>query len=178
MAEKKGVEVTNNLTAVVGTNVATQVSSGGVSSDIIANALVRELSASSETLKHHTGANYGAYNRCTVKASTTDNTTTVIKSIAVPSGSSCHVRAFIGGKQNDESSGITATAVACVTNAAGTTAVEGTALYQIVEDDAGTNVTITANNTADTVEVNIVGVTAETWYWVGFIEWFLIAETT
>lgn len=107
---------------------------------------------------------------------TTDATVTAIATIAVPAGACVSVRSFIQGIQSTDEDHVTATAVGGAINAAGTTALDGTPLYQIVEGDAATNITITADNTTDTIRVNVTGVAAETWYWQAFTEFAVLVS--
>ncbi len=125
-------------------------------------------------VKTHNGYTGSTSRRESGALTTADATVTPIASIAVPSGFAATVRAHILGVQSDDGDAITATAVGCAVNAAGTTALKGTPLYQIVESDAATNITITADDTTDTLRVNVIGVAAETWAWVCHYEWFTV----
>lgn len=124
--------------------------------------------------KTHVGYTNSGWNRRTVVASTTDATVTPIFTQACPVGHALAVRAFIVGEQEDASDATAATALGVVVNAAGTTALKGTPLYQIVESAAATNITITANDTTDAIEVNVIGIAAENWAWTAAVEWMLV----
>ena len=60
----------------------------------------------------------------------------------------------------------------CVKNVAGTTSLVG--VIQTIgtdhEDNSATDISITANDTDDTLEITVTGVAAETWRWVGTLE--------
>lgn len=128
-----------------------------------------------ETLqKKHTGYTGSEFHESTFSLTTTDATVTPICSIPVPSGYAVTVRALICGAQSDDTDAAGATAVGTAINAAGTTALKGTPLYQIVESDASTNITITADDTTDTIRVNITGIAAQTWAWVAKVEWVAV----
>lgn len=125
-------------------------------------------------VKSHNGYTNSQLKKESAAVTTSDATVTVIASIAVPSGYAVAVKAFVLGIQSDDSDATTATAVGCAVNNAGTTALKGTPLYQIVESDVNTNVTITADDTTDTIRVNVTGVAAQTWAWVCHYEWFAL----
>lgn len=125
-------------------------------------------------LKLHAGyTNSGAF-RGTAAVSTTNNTATVIKAIAVPSGYAISVRAQVLGMQDDYTDASTYTLIGAATNNAGTTAMKGTALYQVVESNASCDCTITANDTDDTVEIKVTGITAENYAWICEYQYLLV----
>ena len=109
---------------------------------------------------------------------TTDTTTTPIISIPVASGQSIHGIFLVGAKQDDESDATSALVVAAATNAAGTLAVKGTQSVTIVESAAGTNVTCTADDTNDELDVNAVGIASENWLWTAHGFYMLIDSAT
>lgn len=148
------------------------------------NVIIRPINATSgkiivdatngfEQLIQKSHANYAgsAWNSKTFPLTTTDATVTAIASIPCPSGYAMAIRGFVVGVQNDDSDASVFTAVGVVVNAAGTTALKGTPLYQVVESAAATNITITADDTADAILLNITGIAAETWHWVARVEW-------
>ena len=129
---------------------------------------------SEQGLKLHAGYTGSGVYRGTAVVSTTGNTATVIKAIAVPSGYGISVRAQVLGFQDDASDASTYTLIGAATNAAGTTAMKGTALYQVVESNASCDCTITANDTDDTVEIKVTGITAENYAWICEYQYMLV----
>jgi hypothetical protein len=133
---------------------------GGTGGKIIAEPFFDMLK-----LKGHNGYEGSDLKYISRSITTTDTTTTPIISIPVASGRSVHGIFLVGAKQDDESDATSALVVAAATNAAGTTAVKGTQSVTIVESAAGTNVTATADDTADELRINAVGITSENWLW-------------
>ena len=125
-------------------------------------------------LKTHRGYTGSELVHISNALTTTDTTTTPILSIPVASGKSIHGIALVGGKQDDESDAASALVVFAATNAAGTLAVKGTQSVTIVESAAGTNVTCTADDTNDELDVNVVGITSENWWWTAHGLYMLI----
>ncbi len=125
-------------------------------------------------LKQHNGYTGSDLKYVSRAVSTTDATTTPVLSIDVASGQSLHGIFLVGGKQDDESDAASALVVVAATNAAGTTAVKGTQSVTIVESAAGTNVTATADDTDDEIDINVVGIVAENWLWTAHGFYMLI----
>lgn len=117
-------------------------------------------------VKTHSGWTGSYAVRKTAAIATTDATTTVIASVAIPSGYVATIRTLVSAGQSGAADASAFTGLCAIANAAGTTAVKGTALYQVVESDAATNHTITANDTTDSAEINVIGINAENWFWV------------
>ena len=118
-----------------------------------------------QTIKTHNGyTNSGMVNE-TYVVSTTDNTATVIASIPAPVGYACSARFPVMGIQDDATDAVCYTGIGCCTNNAGTTAMKGTALYQVVESNASADCAFNANDTSDTLEIKVTGITAENWAW-------------
>lgn len=109
---------------------------------------------------------------------TTDATVTPIISITLAPAQCGMLFARVYGAQNDNTDTVAATAIGAAANQAGTTALEGTPLYQIVEGDANTNITITADDTTDTLRLNITGVAAQTWKWIAIIEYVILTPAS
>ena len=127
-----------------------------------------------QLLKNHAGYTGSGVYRGTAAVSTTNNTATVIKAIAVPLGYGISVRARVLGFQDDGTDASTYTLIGAATNNAGTTAMKGTALYQVVESNASCDCTITANDTDDTVEIKVTGITAENYAWICEYQYLLV----
>lgn len=180
MAEKSGVEQSKLLTTVKSTlgDIVLQADTSGRSiSSVIGGQLVESLSSGVRFFKSHTGySQSGAYSK-TYAVSTTDNTATVLASISVPSGYAVSVRCHVVGMQDDMTDAACYTAIGCATNNAGTTAMKGTALYQVVESNASCDATITANDTTDAIELKVTGITAENWAWTAQVQ-YLIVKTS
>lgn len=129
---------------------------------------------SEQGLKLHAGYTGSGVYRGTAVVSTTGNTATVIKAIAVPLGYAISVRAQVLGFQDDGTDASTYTLIGAATNNAATVAMKGTALYQVVESNASCDCTITANDTDDTVEIKVTGITAENYAWVCEYQYLLV----
>ncbi len=127
------------------------------------------LDAAIQGLKLRSHRGYTGTDLCHVSnaITTVDTTTTPVLAIPVASGRSIHGIAIVGGKQDDESDAASALVLFSATNAAGTLAVKGTQSVTIVESAAGTNVTCTADDTNDELDINVVGINAENWLWTG-----------
>jgi hypothetical protein len=67
-----------------------------------------------------------------------------------------------------------------IKNVGGTTALVGTVetVGTDIEDNASTDVAITADNTNDALQINVTGIAAETWRWVAVVEGLEIAYGT
>jgi hypothetical protein len=112
----------------------------------------------------------GSLNGGTVKkaarVTTADATATDIIAIPLAEGEAIVLTGFLVGCQSDQSNAITAHFEACARRAAaGNVTLVGTPACRILEDDTNTNVTVNADTTAQTLDVRVVGIAAETWRW-------------
>lgn len=121
-----------------------------------------------------TGSLNGGTVRGAGKVTTTDATATVIYSTpAVAVGEAIIVKASVIGKKSDG----TAAAVNFVwggfrRQSAGNITLVGALTGTAQEDSAGTPViTIAVNTTAQTAEVKVTGIAAETWLWEAMVEY-------
>ena len=64
-----------------------------------------------------------------------------------------------------------------IKNVGGTTSLIGSveAIGTDIEDNVLTDVTITADNTNDALQINVTGISGETWRWVAVVEGLEIA---
>jgi len=103
-------------------------------------------------------------------ASTSDATTTALIVIPLLEGEACVFSGHIIGCQSDETDGATAHFEGGARRAAsGNVTLIGTPAVRILESDAATNFTVTANTTDQQVEINVIGIAAESWRWEGFV---------
>jgi hypothetical protein len=108
--------------------------------------------------------------------STADATATVIKRIPLAQGEAVIVRAFVAGKKTDLSAvaGINQWAV-FRRAAAGNVTLAGSVQGTTVEDSAGAPViALSANTTAQSVDLSVTGIAAESWKWEARVEYMKI----
>lgn len=100
--------------------------------------------------------------------------------LTIPSGKIMFATVLISGIKSDGS------VVACykrkvaIKNVGGTTSLVGSVetIGTDIEDNASTDVTITADNTNDALDISVTGIAAETWRWVAVVEGLEIAYGT
>lgn len=104
---------------------------------------------------------------------TTDATVTVIASIPVAQLEGCAVEALVTGYRADFAAGIFRHLACGFRRAtAGNVTALGAATGADVEDSAGTPaVTIAANTTAQTIELRVAGIAAETYKWEAHVSY-------
>lgn len=109
------------------------------------------------------------------KVATTDDTVTQIVAIPVSVGEGALISGYLLGVQDDEADAVVVEIVAAATRAAaGNVTIEGTSAVRVIESDAATNATVTADTTNQTVDINVVGITAENWRWEFFGHYFKV----
>jgi len=103
---------------------------------------------------------------------TTNNTPTRLQvsgpaNILIPSGRFIAFTAFIAGIRSTGGNAAVYYRKGAIKNVAGTTSLVGTieTIGTDIEDDAATDVAITANNTDDCLDIHVTGITGETWRW-------------
>lgn len=108
---------------------------------------------------------------------TTDNTPTKLQvsgpaNILVPSGRLLAFTAYVAGIKSDGSSVAYYVRKGAIKNVAGSTSLVGTieTIGTDIEDNAATDVSITANDTSDCLDITVTGITAETWRWCAFLQ--------
>lgn len=100
---------------------------------------------------------------------TTDATTTKVLSIPVAELESIGFEGMLVGTQSDYSDQIVVKISGGARRAtAGNVTLTGTTTVTILESDASTNATVTADTTNQNVDINAVGVAAQTWNWQFF----------
>lgn len=113
----------------------------------------------------------GSYNGGTVREnfilSTPDATATVIAYIPVAVGEAAGIKAFIVGMKSDASASLVRDLTWAVhRQSAGNVTSGGAAQGVDLEDSPGAPaVTVNANTTAQTAEIKVAGIAAETWHW-------------
>lgn len=111
------------------------------------------------------------FNRLT----TTDATTTEIINLEVAEGESIGFQGLLVGRQSDLSDQIVASIWGGARRAAaGNVTLTGTPTVTILESAAGTNATVTADTTNQTVDINVIGIVSETWTWEFFGTYFKV----
>ena len=119
---------------------------------------------------------------------TTNNTATTLflngtfasSRITIASGTMFLFTAKIVGVKSDGTSRACYVRKGSIINVAGTTTLVGTieTIGTDVEDNASTDVAITADDTNDALQINVTGITSETWRWVAVVEGVEIAYGT
>lgn len=106
---------------------------------------------------------------------TTDTTTTEIINIPVAVGEAVAFQGLLVGVQSDYSDQIVAHIWGGARRAsAGNVTLTGTPSVTILESAAGTNATVTADTTNQTVDINVIGIASETWTWEFFGTYFKV----
>jgi len=121
-----------------------------------------------------------------LRRKTTDATATTLMldgsttRLTIPSGKMMLTDILISGIKSDGSAAACYKRKVAIKNVAGTTALVGTVetIGTDIEDNAGTDVAITADDTNDALQINVTGIAAETWRWVAVVEGLEIAYGT
>jgi len=100
--------------------------------------------------------------------------------LTIPSGKLFLFVAKIVGVKSDGTSRACYVRKGAIINIAGTTSLVGTidTVGTDVEDNAATDVAITADNTNDALDISVTGITSETWRWVAVVEGVEVAYGT
>ena len=117
---------------------------------------------------------------------TTNNTATTLfldgssTRLTIPSGKILLADVLISGVKSDGSAAACYKRKVAIKNVGGTTSLVGSieTIGTDIEDNASTDVAITADNTNDALQINVTGITAETWRWVAVVEGLEIAYGT
>jgi len=124
--------------------------------------------------------------RFVLRKKTTDATATTLMldgsttRLTITSGKILFADILISGIKSDGSAAACYKRKVAIKNVAGTTALVGTVetIGTDFEDNAGTDVAITADNTNDALQIDVTGIAAETWRWVAVVEGLEIAYGT
>jgi len=116
--------------------------------------------------------------RFILKIKTTNATATTLllpdgtTRLTIPSGKVFAFVAKISGIKSDGSAVAFYTRKGCIKNVGGTTSLVGTidVIGVDIEDNASTDVAITADDTNDALQINVTGIDSETWRWVAVVE--------
>jgi hypothetical protein len=100
--------------------------------------------------------------------------------LTIPSGKILFCDLSISGVKSDGSAAACYRRKAAIKNVGGTTSLIGAVeiIGTDIEDSAACDVTITADNTNDALDISVTGITAETWRWVAVIEGVEVAYGT
>ena len=121
-----------------------------------------------------------------MRIKTTDATATTLMldgsttRLTITSGKIMFADILISGIKSDGSASACYKRKVAIKNVAGTTTLVGTVetIGTDIEDNASTDVAITADNTNDALQINVTGITSETWRWVAVVEGIEIAYGT
>lgn len=183
MAEKYGCEVSKDLVVIRSPkdiDFCSESATGQVTTTLNGVVVEGRNASGVRRFKSHSGYAGSDLFEQTVAVTTTDATATNILSVACPISTTLGVWVQIVGKKvGANADGIVSQKFQAVTNNAGTVAVVGTTGGSDVENASGTPaVTIVANNTADTIEVKVTGIAAETWAWAGVVRWMQVTSSS
>lgn len=88
----------------------------------------------------------------------------------ITSGKGLHGTLRIIGMKSDGSAAAVYLRQVAIKNVAGTTALIGSVITLGTDTDAGTTISITADDTNDALNISPTGITSETWRWVGVFD--------
>ena len=100
--------------------------------------------------------------------------------LTIPSGKIMFCNILVSGIKSDGSAAACYKRKVAIKNVGGTTSLVGTVetIGTDIEDNVLTDVTITADNTNDALDISVTGIAAETWRWVAVVEGLEIAYGT
>jgi hypothetical protein len=89
--------------------------------------------------------------------------------LTIPSGKILHATVHILGSKSDGTAVANYMRQVGIKNVGGTTSLVGTVNTIGTDEAAGTSIAITADDTNDALQINVTGVTSETWRWVAVV---------
>ena len=100
--------------------------------------------------------------------------------LTIPSGKIMFCNVLISGIKSDGSAAACYMRKLAIKNLGGTTSLVGSVetIGTDIEDNASTDVAITADNTNDALQIDVTGITGETWRWIAVVEGIEIAYGT
>lgn len=100
--------------------------------------------------------------------------------LTIPSGKIMFANVLVSGIKSDGSAAACYKRKVAIKNVGGTTSLVGAVetIGTDIEDNASTDVTITADNTNDALDISVTGIAAETWRWLAVVEGLEIAYGT
>jgi hypothetical protein len=124
--------------------------------------------------------------RFVLRRKTTDATATTLMldgsttRLTITSGKIMFADILISGIKSDGSASSCYKRKVAIKNVGGTTSLVGTVetIGTDIEDNAATDVAITADNTNDALQIDVTGIAAETWRWVAVVQGLEIAYGT
>jgi hypothetical protein len=90
--------------------------------------------------------------------------------LTIPSGKILHAQVTLLGSKSDGTAVASYMRQVAIKNVAGTTSLVGTVNTIGTDEAAGTSIAITADDTNDALQINVTGITSETWRWVAVVE--------
>jgi len=156
---------------------------GGSASGYYAVAWGENVSANRHAMHAHSGGLFSANGDAqkttdVLKRKTTNATPTTLllgdgsSRLTVASGKILFANILISGIKSDGSAAACYKRKVAIKNVGGTTSLVGSVetIGTDIEDNASTDVTITADNTKDALDISVTGIAAETWRWVAVVE--------
>jgi len=156
---------------------------GGSASGYYAVAWGENVSANRHAMHAHSGGLFSANGDAqkttdVLKRKTTNATPTTLllgdgsSRLTVASGKILFANILISGIKSDGSAAACYKRKVAIKNVGGTTSLVGSVetIGTDHEDNASTDVTITADNTKDALDISVTGIAAETWRWVAVVE--------
>jgi hypothetical protein len=123
-----------------------------------------------------------------MRVKTTNSTPTTMQTghedrigrLTIPSGKIMFCNVLVSGIKSDGSAAACYKRKLAIKNVGGTTSLVGSVetIGTDIEDNALTDVAMTADNTNDALQINVTGITGETWRWVAVVEGLEIAYGT
>lgn len=100
--------------------------------------------------------------------------------LTIPSGKILFADVLVSGIKSDGSAAACYKRKVAIKNVGGTTSLVGSVetIGTDIEDNASTDVAITADDTNDALQIDVTGITSETWRWVAVVEGLEIAYGT
>jgi hypothetical protein len=162
-----------------------------LASAFAASAWGSRASSTRYAMQSHASGSFAAtgdaqYVRFVARRKTTDATATTLMldgsttRLTITSGKVMSAICRICGIKSDGSAVANYVRRVVIKNVGGTTSLVGTVetIGTDIEDNASTDVAITADNTNDALQINVTGIAAETWRWVAVVEGLEIAYGT
>lgn len=89
--------------------------------------------------------------------------------LTIPSGKILHATVHILGSKSDGTAVASYMRQVTIKNVGGTTSLVGTVNTLGTDEAASTSIAITADDTNDALQINVTGITSETWRWVAVV---------
>lgn len=165
----------------------TNTASGGASISIGSNAAATRLGQFAHANGEFAAVGDAQFVRFVLRNKTTNATATTlaldggsVRLLTITSGRVNSLLCRICGVKSDGSAVANYVRRVVIKNVSGTTSLVGSVetIGTDIEDNASTDVAITADDTNDALQINVTGITGETWRWVAVVEGVEIAYGT